>query len=71
MLKKHMTPLTKGGQMHAHKGKGSQMAPMPDRRQISGLAGPPGASINDYAKATPMAQPMPMGPPGDMDMDGM
>jgi hypothetical protein len=62
MFKKHMTPLTKGGTLHKHKGKGSQMAPMPDRRQISQLAQPGQQSMNDYAKATPMAQPQPADP---------
>jgi hypothetical protein len=67
MFKKHMTPLTKGGARHVHKGKGSQQAPMPDRGQISQLAQPGTNSINDYAKATPMAQPAP-DPDGDMGM---
>ncbi len=68
MFKKHMTPLTKGGQTTVHKGKGSQMAGMPDRSAIQGLARGQGG-MNDYAKATPMAAPqmptpMPsMGPP--------
>ena len=57
MLKKHMTPLSKGGQLVNNKGKGSQQASMPNRGQISALASAPGQSINDYAKATPMAQP--------------
>lgn len=56
MFKKHMTPLSKGGQMVRHKGKGSQMAPMPSRGDIQALATQPG--LNNYAKATPMAQPM-------------
>ncbi len=64
MFKKHMTPLTKGGQTLVHKGKGSQQAGMPDRKAISGLASGPGQSMNDYAKATPMAQPSPSAVPG-------
>jgi hypothetical protein len=56
MFKKHMTPLTKGGSTTVHQGKGSQQAPFPNRREISGLAGGNG-SINDYAKASPAAQP--------------
>jgi hypothetical protein len=55
--KKQMTPLGKGGARTVHKGKGSQQAPMPDRGQIGQLARGPMTSINDYAKATPMAQP--------------
>lgn len=58
MFKKHMTPLSKGGQTVAHKGKGSQMAGMPDRKQITGM-GSPGATMNDYAKASPAPQPAP------------
>lgn len=63
MFQKNMTPLTKGGQRIAHKGKGSQMADMPDRSQIGKLAKGPG-TINDYSKATPMAQPSPTAVPG-------
>lgn len=67
MFKKHMTPLSKGGQTTVHQGKGSQMAPMPNRSAINSLASSPNASINDYAKATPMAAPAapsPLPPPG-------
>lgn len=64
MFKKHMTPLSKGGQTLVHKGKGSQQAGMPDRSSISGMASAPGQSINNYAKATPMAQPSPSSVPG-------
>jgi len=55
MLKKHMIagPRT---QKVAHKGKGSQMASMPDRSQIASLARPGSQSMNDYAKATPLAK---------------
>ena len=55
MLKKHMTPLSKGGQKVSHRGKGSQVAGMPDRRQIASLSNP-GNTINNYAKASPMPQ---------------
>lgn len=58
MLKKHMFPLRKGGVLQAHRGKGSQQAPMPSRQQINSLT-QPGADMNDYAKATPLAQPAP------------
>ena len=63
-LKKDLTPLSKGGAIHKHAGKGSSMAPMPDRQQISQLSKPAGQSINNYAKATPMAQPQPSAAPG-------
>lgn len=55
MLKKHMIAGPKT-QKVVHKGKGSQMAPMPDRSQIAALARPGSQSIGDYAKATPLAQ---------------
>lgn len=54
MFKKHMKAAP-GTVKVAHKGKGSQQAPLPDRSQIAQLARP-GSSFNDYAKATPMAQ---------------
>lgn len=64
MFKKHMTPLSKGGQLVAHKGKGSQQAGMPSRHQIGGMAGGAGPSMNDYAKASPMGLPTPGQSPG-------
>lgn len=54
MFKKHMIAGPKT-QKVVHKGKGSQMAPMPDRSQITSLARPGSQSLNDYAKATPLA----------------
>lgn len=55
--KKDLTPLTKkGGVVHKHAGKGSQQAALPDRQEIAALAAP-GATMNNYAKATPMAMP--------------
>jgi hypothetical protein len=78
MFQKDMTPLTKGGSTKAHKGKGSSQAGMPDRHQINSLATAPGAALNNYSKATPMAQPnpaptpMPGGaPPMGMAGDGI
>lgn len=62
-FKKNLTPLSKGGAIHKHAGKGSQMAPMPNRSAISALANPATNSINNYAKAAPMPQPSPS-PPG-------
>lgn len=61
MLKKHMTPLRKGGALIANKGKGSQAAPMPSRQQINRLT-QPGSTMNDYAKTTPMAESVPPSP---------
>ena len=54
--KSHLTPLTKGGDIHAHQGKGSQQAPMPSRQDIKQLQAPQ-AGLNNFAKATPMAKP--------------
>ncbi len=71
MMKKHMVPLAPGGQRTVHRGKGSEMTGMPTRRQVSGLANAPGATFNDYAKATPMARPSPTPMYPDMDMDRM
>lgn len=70
MFKHQMTPLTKGGQTTVHKGKGSQMAAMPNRGQINALAQGPG-TINDYSKATPMAQPQAGPPMSPMGMPGV
>ena len=58
MLKKHMIAGPKTKKV-SHRGKGSQMASMPDRSQIASLARPGAQSLNDYAKATPMAQSVP------------
>ena len=64
MMKKHMTPLTKGGQTVVQKGKGSSQFP-PNPAQSGALATMAGgASPQNYAKATPMAQPSPMSAPG-------
>ena len=56
MFKKHMTALTKGGQMVSNAGKGSQQAPLPQRGTLNSLANP-NTSINNYAKASPISQP--------------
>ena len=48
VFKKHLTPLTKGGTITKHAGKGSQVSQMPS-----------GMTTGDYAKATPMANPTP------------
>lgn len=73
MFKKHMTPLSPKGQTTVHQGKGSQAASMPNRQAITALAQAPGAGLNDFAKATPMAQPAPTPPmgPGALPGGGM
>lgn len=58
VFKKHLTPLTKGGDVHKHEGKGSQQALLPNRQEMKALQAP-GAGMNNFAKATPMAQPAP------------
>lgn len=56
VFKKDLTPLTKGGSITKHRGKGSAAAPMPNRNSLSKLTKNPAAnSINDYAKASPTA----------------
>lgn len=62
MIKKDMTALSKGGALHKHEGKGSQVTSMPNRQAITALAQAPGAGLNDFSKATPMAQPAPTPP---------
>lgn len=71
MFKHQITPLTKGGQVQVHKGKGSRQGALRPHRNNPAPAGSvgqpppsPGASINDYAKATPAANPAPPAPDG-------
>ncbi len=58
-LKKHLTPIGKGG-ITKHSGKGSMSQAVP-KGQLQTLT--PGApldrTMNTYAKATPMANPVP------------
>ena len=55
-------PLSKGGKVTQHKGKGSEQAPMLDRGQMSKL---PQGPFNNYGKMPPMPGPAlpPMGGP--------
>ena len=57
-FKRNLTPIGRGG-ITKHAGKGSAMAPIPNRGELAQLAKPAGQDLNNYAKATPMAQPMP------------
>ena len=57
VMKKHLTPLTKGGQVTKFAGKGSEQAPLPARSAMTALASAPNASMNDYSKASPISQP--------------
>lgn len=45
------------GAVHKVAGKGSQQAPLPARGTLNALTNAPGASMNNYAKATPVSQP--------------
>ena len=76
-MARKMTPLTKGGQTTSHAGKGSIQAPLSTRNNVSssgsnpaqpGAAGTSGGgappTMNNYAKATPMARPTPPVPDG-------
>lgn len=52
VFKQNLTPLSKNGAIHKHKGKGSAQAPLPDRNTLRQL--PKNPSPQNYAKATPM-----------------
>jgi len=68
VFKNKLTPLRKGGAIDKREGKGSQMAAMPDRRQIKQLG--KGGGINDYAKASPtMSLPGLSAPFGTSDLE--
>jgi hypothetical protein len=58
VFKKNLTPLTKGGQITVHKGKGAVEQTLPSRGAMSTLTPRnPTATMNNYAKATPMGAP--------------
>lgn len=67
MLKAHMKPLSKGGQVVKHAGKGSVSESLPSRHAMSSLTSGSQAdrSMNNYAKQTPMPSPPPS-PAGPM-----
>jgi hypothetical protein len=57
VFKRDIRPLTKGGQVTKHDGKGSKSAPMSVRKSVTQSgAMSPNAGPNNYAKATPMPQ---------------
>jgi hypothetical protein len=67
MFKKHMVPLSRGGQTIQHAGKGSRVQQLSTRNNVSTSGSDsPYADINNYAKATPMAQPTPPAPDGGL-----
>lgn len=59
VFKKHLTPLRKGGQIDKHTGKGATQQTLPSRHAMQTLTqGDPGQrTMNNYAKATPLANP--------------
>ena len=58
MFKKNLTPLNKGGQINIHKGKGAVEQTLPSAGAMSTLMPRnPAATMNNYAKATPMGNP--------------
>lgn len=70
VLKKHLTPLKKRGQIDVHAGKGATEQTLPDRHALSTLTqGDPGQrTMQNYAKATPMGNPD--APPGQDILGG-
>lgn len=68
VLKKHLTPIGKGG-IVKHNGKGASPFPQPKPGALT--QGAP--SMNNYAKATPLPTPppAPMAPPSPMGAPGM
>jgi len=70
IMPNQMTPLSKGGARTVHAGKGSKSAPMAARAEVTQKPGTMPPTMNNYAKATPMANPAPqglgmgIGPPG-------
>ena len=61
--KKDLTPLSKGGQVHVHRGKGARpFPPQPKPGPLTAAA--PG--LNNYAKTTPLPTPPPAAPAAPM-----
>ena len=59
VFKKNLTPLTKGGTITKHAGKGSQSGTLGKTNNLNPSTTSNSQSINDYSKATPMANPTP------------
>jgi len=59
IMPNQMTPLSKGGARTVHAGKGSKSAPMAARAAVTQQPGTMPPTMNNYAKATPMANPAP------------
>jgi hypothetical protein len=72
VFKKDLMPLTKKGKVVVHNGKGSQRGRMLPSRAALPAFTRPGATINDYSKATPgLEDPSPSVMDFDQDNDGM
>lgn len=58
-FKKNLTALSRGGQINVHAGKGSSAQVLPNRHALNTLTqgDPAQRTIQQYAKATPMANP--------------
>lgn len=58
-LKKHLTPLRNRGQIDKHVGKGATQQTLPSRHAMQTLTqgDPADRTMNNYAKATPLANP--------------
>lgn len=59
LFKKHLTPLRKRGQIDKHEGKGASEQVLPNRHALQTLTNgdPAQRTMNNYAKATPLANP--------------
>lgn len=58
--KKNLTPLRRGGRIDKHVGKGASETVLPSRSALSDLTqgDPLQRTIGNYAKATPMGNPL-------------
>jgi len=71
MFKKHMTPLTKGGTLTKHAGKGSKSGTLSSRNNLNPSTTSNSQTIGDYAKATPLANPTPPATATGGGIDGL
>ena len=69
--KSSMTPFSKGGSVTSHVGKGATEQPLEGGAMSTLTPGDPASrSMNNYAKATPMANPAPSTGGGGYGSDG-
>lgn len=71
-LKKHLTPFSKKGSVHVHKGKGATEQVMPSRHTINSITGgqPLDRAAQQYGKMTPMMGGMAPNPASDVGAGG-